>query len=215
MLTILFFVFTTIMKFEIENYPLYLLLGIILWNAFARGTSAGMSSILNRAGIIKNVYFPREVLPFSSTVTSFMMLGFEFIVFGFFVVVFGFMPATTIFLLIPIVALYFVLVLGVSFALSVLNVKFKDMHPIWTIILQAGFFLSPIIYKLEMLPENIQNILYFSPVVQILNMSYSVTLDGTLPAINDVAYTVFIIAAIFGVGYTIFRINRQAIMEMI
>ena len=213
MLTILFLVFTHIMKFEIENYPLYLLLGIILWNNFSRGTTMGMNSILNRGTILKNVYLPKEVLPISSIITSFIMLIFEFMIFGIFLIIFNFNPGLTSLYLIPICGLLLLLGLGISFPLSVLRVKFKDLEYIWTIIIHAGFFVSPIIYRLDMFPDDVQKILLINPVAQILNMSYLVTLERTIPKTADIMYTVLVILSIIGIGYLIFYHKQKNIVE--
>lgn len=214
-LSILFLVFTHIMKLQIENYPLHLLLGIILWNGFARGTNMGIACITNRTSIIKNIYFPREILPLSSTITSLLMFCFEFLIFVIFLAVFKFVPTLSILYLVPIVFLYFFLILGISFPLSVLSVKFKDMQYIWTIILQAGFFISPIIYQLDMFPNPIKQILLLSPVAQIINMSYDVTLLNSLPPLGDVVYTILISLAIFIIGYIIFIRLQKNIVEVI
>ena len=94
MLVILYVIFTHIFKSDIENYALYLLLGIIMWSFFSRSTTMGINSILNRAGIVKQVYFPREILPISSCITAFIMLGIEFGVFFAFVAAFQFVPSS-------------------------------------------------------------------------------------------------------------------------
>jgi lipopolysaccharide transport system permease protein len=215
MLTVLFLVFTHLMKFEIENYPLYLLLGIILWNNFSRGTTIGMNSILNRGSILKNVYLPKEVLPISSTLTSFLMLFFEFLIFGIFLIIFNFNPGFTGLYLIPVCGLLFLLGLGISFPLSVFRVRYKDLEYIWAIIIHAGFFVSPIIYRLDMFPEDVQRILLINPVAQILNMSYLLTLEKTIPNTVDILYTVIVILSILGIGYLIFNRKQKNIVELI
>jgi lipopolysaccharide transport system permease protein len=103
--------------------------------------------------------------------------------------------------------------MGVSLGLSVLNVKFKDVQFIWGIILHAGFFLTPIFYQFDFLPENIQNILQLSPMVQIVTMVHHVTLYGTLPSFNSVLYATASIFTILGIGYLIFRRYQAKIVE--
>ena len=125
----------------------------------------------------------------------------------------SYIPPLTIFLLIPIFLLAFVFILGVSLPLSVLNVKFKDVEFIWGIILQAGFFLTPIFYQFDMLPEFVRNILQFSPMVQIVTMAHHVTLYGTLPSLNSVLYAVGSISIITVIGYVIFRKMQLRIVE--
>jgi len=213
MLAVLFFVFSTMFKNEIEYFPIYLLSGLITYNFFKNGTTIALSSLSNRSSLITQIYFPRSIPAISSTFTASIMLIVELAVLACFMVYFQFTPSLTILYLIPIYMLAFVLVLGVSLGMSVLNVKFRDIEFIWGIILHAGFFLTPIFYRFDMLPEYVQNILQLSPVVQIVEMVHHVTLYGTLPTLNSVLYSVGSIFAILGIGYLIFRKYQARIVE--
>ena len=83
------------------------------------------------------------------------------------------------------------------------------------IILSAGFFLTPIFYQFDMLPEYMQNILQFSPMVQILTMAHHVVLYGMLPTVNSILYAVGSISVITIIGYLIFRkFQAQMVEEM-
>ena len=87
------------------------------------------------------------------------------------------------------------------------------MEFIWGVVLQAGFFLTPIFYRFDMLPDYVQSILQFSPMVQIVMMVQHVTLFGTLPSVNSVLYAVFSISVITLIGYMIFRKLQSRIVE--
>lgn len=213
LLGVLYFVFSTMFKFEIPNFPIYLLLGIICWNFFRNGTSIALNSLTNRSSLMTQIFFPRAIPGISAGITSAITLIFELIVLGVFMAVFQFMPTPTIILLIPILALELIFILGVALPLSVLNVKFKDTEFIWGVVISAGFFLTPIFYQFNMLPEYIQNILQFSPMVQIVTMSHHVVLYGTLPSLNSVLYAVFSISIICAIGYGIFRKYQTRIVE--
>ena len=213
MLAVLFFVFSTMFKNEIEYFPIYLLSGIITYNFFKNGTSIALKSLSDRSSLITQIYFPRSIPAISSSFTAAIMLIVELAVLGGFMVYFQFTPSLTILYLIPIYMLAFILVLGIALGLSVLNIKFRDIEFIWGIILHAGFFLTPIFYRFDMLPKEIQNILQLSPVVQIVEMVHHVTLYGTLPSLNSVLYSVGSIFAILGIGYLIFRKYQARIVE--
>jgi ABC-type polysaccharide/polyol phosphate export permease len=141
------------------------------------------------------------------------MLVFELMVLGIFMAVFQFTPTITILLLPLILGLQLLLVLGVALPLSVLNVKFKDTEFIWGVIVSAGFFLTPIFYQFDMLPQAIQDVLQFSPMVQVLTMAHHVVLYGTLPSVNTVLYSVGSILGITAIGYLIFRKYQARIAE--
>ncbi len=215
LLGVLFFVFSTMFKFEIENFPIYLLSGIVTWNFFKNGTSIALSSLTNRSSLITQIYFPRSIPALSAAVTAFIMLLTELVVLGIFMVVLGFIPPLTIIYLMPVFLLAFFLIVGISLPLSVLNVKYKDVEFIWGVIIQAGFFLTPIFYQFDMMPEPIQNILQFSPMVQIVTMVHHVVLYGTLPTINSILYAVTSTFIIVFFGYLVFRKLQARIVEEI
>jgi len=213
MLTVLYFVFTNILKSDIENYPLYLLLGLIIWYMFSRATTMGLSSLTDRAGIIQKIYLRREIIVISACLTAFIMMGFEFAAFVVFVIVFQFIPPTTIVLLPLILLDLFILSVGISLVLSVLNVYFRDIRFIWQVVIQAGFFLSPIFYKLDIFPENISAILSLSPMAHVLDIAHELVLYGNLPPLESVAYVISFTIAIFIVGYAVFRFKDRKLVE--
>lgn len=213
LLTVLYLVFTNLFKSQIEHFSLYILLGIILWNMFSRGTNIGLNGVLSRASILTQISLPLEIPAISSTITSFLMLCLELLVFGIFMAIFQFTPSYTIILLPFVLLLEFILVLGLSLPLSVLNVRYRDTQFIWTVIIQIGFFLTPIFYKLDILPEYAQKILYFSPMVQIVNFAHDVTLYNTIPSMESIQIAVITTLLTFGTSYAIFRKIRTRIME--
>jgi len=215
MLGILFLVFSTMFKFDIPNFPIYLLTGLIIWNFFKNGTTFALNSLKNRSTMITQIYFPRSIPALSSGVTSFIMLLLELVVLAIFMIFLGYVPPITIVLLPLVLILEFILIVGVALPLSVLNVKFKDIEFIWGVVLQAGFFLTPIFYQSDMLPEFVRNILQFSPMVQIVSITHNVVLYDTLPSFNQLAYTIVSIFIIVCIGYVIFRRYQARIVEEI
>ena len=212
-LLVLYIVFTNVFKSTIEHFPLYLLLGIIIWGMLVKGTQFGLNGIQSRSGVLSQIYIPVSFPGISASVTALIMFIFEMIVFGIFLVVFQFIPPYTILLFPLIILLQFVLVLGLSLPLSVLNVKIKDIQFIWGILLHAGFFLHPIFYKTEILPNELQAILQYSPMVHILNISRDLVIYGILPSTESIIFAVGMTFLIFAVGYGVFRKLSTRIME--
>lgn len=213
LLSVLYFVFTNVIKNDIENYPLYLLLSLILWYMFSRATTMGQSSLLDRSGIIQKIYFRREIFVISSCLTAFIMMIFEFFAFAIFAIALKFTPPITVLLLPLFLIDLLVLSIGMSLMLSVTSVYFRDVKFIWQILLQAGFFLSPIIYKLDMFPDNIQTILRFNPMVTILESTHNVVLYGILPDTTSIFYVFGTTLTILFIGYIIFRIKDKKLIE--
>ena len=213
LLTVLFVVFSTMFKFEIPNFPIYLLLGIVCYRFFQNGSTLALNSLTNRSTTVTQIYFPRSIPGLSAGITSAIMLVCELAVFGIFMASFQFIPPITILLLPLVLALELLLVFGIALPLSVLNVKFKDTEFLWGVVVSAGFFLTPIFYQFDMLPETIRNVLQFSPMVQIVTMAHHVVLYGALPSANTVLYAVGSISAITIIGYLIFRKYQARIAE--
>lgn len=213
MLVVLYAVFTNIFQSQIEQFPLYLLLGIIMWNMVVRGTTMSVSSIITRGGLLTQIFLPRSIFAISSTVTSTIMFGFELVAFFIFMAAFQFIPPITILMLPVILVMTCFLVLGLSLPLSVLNVYYRDVEFIWRIIVHAGFFVVPIFYTLNMLPENVKTIVLLNPMAQLMEMAHNVTLYGILPRYQDFLYTIGVISLIFFVGYIIFRKMEKRIVE--
>ncbi len=213
LLAVLYIVFTNIFETKIELFPLYLLLGLIMWNMVVRGTQIALDGTLVRGPILTQIHIPTEIPPISASITSLMMLVFEMIVFGIFLVAFQFIPPATIVILPLIFLLEIVLVIGLALPLSVLNIRFRDTRFIWGVILHAGFFLTPIFYKVEMLPEKIQPILSINPMVQILNIARDVTLYGVYPTTENVLIALGTVFLIFGIGFGIYRKLSDRIIE--
>lgn len=205
MLSVLFLVFSYLLRSDIENYPLFLLIGLITWNTFSRGTSMATNSILARSGIILSISFPKIIFPLSAVITSFLMMFFEMLVFIGFLIAFQFVPPITA-LILPLVFIpLFIVTLGIALPLSSLNVMYRDVTHIWNVIVQAGFFLTPIIYKISIFPQEIQNILMLSPMAHIVTWSHDLTLYGILPSVESLAYTIGLSIGIFLLGFIIFR----------
>ena len=213
LLAVLFVVFSTMFKFEIPNFPIYLLLGIVCYRFFQNGTTLALNSLTNRSATITQIYFPRSIPGLSAGITSAIMLIFELMVLGIFMAAFQFIPTITILLLPLVLMLELLLILGIALPLSVLNAKFKDTEFIWGVVLSAGFFLTPIFYQFDMLPEVVQNVLQFSPMVQIVTMAHHVVLYGMLPSVNTILYAVGSISVITAIGYLIFRKYQARIAE--
>ena len=204
-LLVLFVVFSTILKQDIPNYPIFLLLGIIQFRMFSRGTITGIESLLARTGVISSIKISKGIFPFSANLTSFYMMCLEFVILFIFMVVLGFVPPITIIFLPILLVILFSLSFGLSLPLSVLNVHYRDIRSIWTIVVQAAFFLTPIFYKLEFLPEQVQQVVQFSPLTQIVVMSHQVVLENQLPDPFWFSYLVFSVLAIFLVGLYIHK----------
>ncbi|HVQ45017.1 MAG TPA: ABC transporter permease [Candidatus Saccharimonadia bacterium] len=170
---ILLFVFGFILKItsNIEHYPVYLLLGIVLWSFFVEATNNGLQSIVGRGDLIRKINFPKYIIVISGTISALINLGISLVVVFIFILGSGveFRPIALLFPLI-IVELY-ALALALAFFLSALYVKYRDITYIWELGLQAAFYATPILYPMSLVIGKslfLSKVLMLNPMAQIV-----------------------------------------------
>jgi len=204
MLTVLYLVFSNLMRVQVEHYQLFLLLGIILWNFFSRSTGIGMFSIVGKPGMIKKIYFPRDIFVISSCITALLMSLFESVVFIVFMFIFRVPISSTIIYVPLILVLLFIFSLGVSMSLSALNVYFRDMRFIWDVFMQAAFFGTPILYTLDLFPENLRTIALLNPMARIIISARNTIIYSTPATTEDMIYIGASAIFFLVLGYAVF-----------
>ena len=190
MFAILYIIFEKVLKLGKEpNYGLSLLLGIVLWNFFAEGTSGALKSVVAKGSLIRKIDIPRYLIPTASIASAFINLILNLLV-VFVFIAFGTNTAESWKTLIVLPLLIVELVLftfAVGFFLSAVYVKLRDIDHIWEVVRQALFYSIPIIYPLSRVPsETIQQIILMNPLVQIVEDARSVTTYSGVVRIPDV-----------------------------
>jgi lipopolysaccharide transport system permease protein len=203
MLSILYVVFSNLMKVQVEYYQMFLLLGLIMWSFFSRSTSASLWSIVLRSNLVQKVYFPRDILVISSCITALLMSIFESVVFILFMFVFQ-IPLSVYIVFLPLIILiFFFLSFGVSLALAALTVFYLDIRYIWVLVLQVGFFITPIIYPITVFPPEYR-ILTYNPIAQIIYLARDVTIYSKAPNLTSLMYVSVVAIVALIIGYWIF-----------
>jgi ABC-2 type transport system permease protein len=149
---VLLFVFTKVLRIgseQVEHYPVFLLLGIVLFTFFQEATSTAVTSVVTQEGVVRKTQFPRLVIPLATVLTGAFNLALNLIVVFVFIFAFGVDPTWT-WLLFPVaVAVLAVLTAAISMALSVLYVRFRDVAIIWIVVGQVLFYGTPILYPVD------------------------------------------------------------------
>jgi ABC-2 type transport system permease protein len=185
---VLLVVFTRIFKFNVPNYPVLLLLNLVVFGLFQEGTGAGVGSVLAQEGIVRKTQFPRLVIPLSSVMVAFFTMALNLIAVFAFILIYGVDPKWTWLLLPLILLLVFVLTCAVSLLLSALNVRFRDVAVIWVVIAQVLFYATPIIYPFEFIePSFLRDVLIANPLTLIFEQARVWVIDPTAPSALDVA----------------------------
>ena len=170
---ILYIVFDKFLRLgrDIEHFPVYLLVGIVLWNFFTEATVQGLQSIVSRGDLIRKINFPKFIIVVSGTISAFINLIINTIVILVFCVINSVSISAETLLIIPLIAELYIFSLAVAFFLATLNVKYRDIGYLWEIFLQAAFYATPVIYPLQMVVKQMPwaaSWLMLNPVAQVV-----------------------------------------------
>lgn len=152
---------------DIPHFPVYLLLGIVLWNFFNEMTVQSLGSVVGRGDLIRKISIPRWIIVLSSSISSLINLGLNLVVVIVFMVVNKVdLLETSLWLPLILVEVY-IFALGLSLLLSAAFVKYRDIGYIWEVVLQAGFYLTPILYPLAKITNlSAQKFIMLNPMAQ-------------------------------------------------
>lgn len=187
MFAILYVVFGVFLKAKgkIPHYPDYLLLGILLWNYFTEVTSGAVTAIVGRGDILRKISFPRYVIILAVSFSAFINLLLNFFVFA------VIMAATNVgiswhaLIILPLIGELYVFAIAVAFFLSALYVKFRDVSYIWEVIMQAGFYITPILYPLSFVPAKYVKYMLLNPMAQIIQDARHVLVTPAAQNLSD------------------------------
>lgn len=171
--TILYIVFVNFLKVgsNIPHFAVYLLLGVVLWNYFVEVTSNGLSAVVSKGDLMRKLYFPRYVIVVAGSFSALINLAINLIVVLLFMALNHVQFSWSILLVIPLIIELFVFSLSIAFLLSALYVRFRDINYIWEVVLQAGFYATPVLYPLQLVIDKSHiaaKLMLMSPVAQII-----------------------------------------------
>ncbi|WP_338552555.1 ABC transporter permease [Paenibacillus sp. KS-LC4] len=181
---ILTIVFKELFKFSVENFAAYVISGQVLFTFFSESTSLAMSSIYSNGQILKKVYIPKYIFPLSKVLFSFvnMLFSFASILLVCFLTDVPLKPA----LFFSLLSTCYILIFSIGFGLilSSVVVVFRDLEHIYSVLLTAWMYLTPIIYPAEIIPEKYLFIVHSNPLYYFLNHFREGLLYGHIPSME-------------------------------
>jgi len=169
-----------------EHYTTFLIIGILPWNWFVTSISQGTYTVLGNAGIIKKVYFPREILPISAVVSGLVNFLITCIIMALFILCSGIGFTRYIAFLPLIILTEFLLILGITFITSSINIYVRDLEYIVNFILQLLFYGTPILYSMDLfVGSKIATIIELNPMTTIINSYRNILYWGAMPEIKS------------------------------
>jgi ABC-2 type transport system permease protein len=212
---VLLAVFTQVFRVgsQVPHYPVLLLFGIVMFGFFQEATFAAVTSVVGREGIVRKTQFPRLVIPLAVTLTSLFNLGLNLVVAFVFILAFGVSPTWTWLLFPVILVLLFIITTAVSMIVSSLYVRFRDVGIIWSVLVTALFYGTPVLYPIEIVPTTLRHAILLNPLTPLFMQARKWVIDPDAPGAAAYGYwrlavAMTIFAAICVTAVWVF--NREA-----
>jgi ABC-type polysaccharide/polyol phosphate export permease len=204
---ILSFVFSKILRVPSEDvpYPLFVFVGLVPWMFFSNGIGSATDSVTGAASLVTKVYFPREILPTAAVNTKLVDLAFGLIILAGMMVYYGYPPEATALWFPVIFVVQFTFTLGLSLPLAALNLYFHDVRFLVAQTLFLWYFLTPVLYPVDMIPQQYRWIFDINPMAIVIHAYRRVILHGDAPDIGRLAIGFAISLVIFLLGYYAFK----------
>ncbi|ARU03648.1 ABC transporter [Comamonas serinivorans] len=165
-------------------FSIYLCAGVTSWNLFADMLSRLNGVFIQHGNLIKKASFPRVCLPAIATLSALINFGIVLGLFLAFLALIGHWPGWPLLAVLPLLALQLLFTLGLGVFLGTLNVFFRDVGQLTTVALQFWFWLTPIVYTMQALPERVRSLLAFNPMQPLVSAYQQIFLDQSWPAVG-------------------------------
>ena len=202
MMSVMIAVFSNLFNTEVENYPVYVLTGMIVFGFFSESTNQALQSIIENAALIKKIYLPKYLFPMSRVLSSLVNFFFSFIAL-LIVMIITKAPFhwTLLYLPIPLVLLL-TFCLGMGLVLASVNVFFRDITHLYSgVLLTAMTYLTPIFYTESIVSENFLKFLKWNPMYHFVKMFRIIIIEGNIPelSLNLTCLLIGVMALLIGI----------------
>ena len=206
-------VFPFILKISEANYVVFLICGIIPWNFFTTVLTYGVTTIVGNGNILKKVYFPREILPISVVSSGLVNFLISCIIIFAFLIFYRIGFSVYILFLPLIIAIQYMLSLGLVFLISAIDVYIRDLEYIINVILMLLFYLTPVLYSSTNLPEHLRWVFKINPMAYIIESYKSVLYYKQLPDVWGLVIVAIISSLVLLIGYAVFKKLEKGFAE--
>jgi ABC-type polysaccharide/polyol phosphate export permease len=197
-------VFSQILGIRVEHYAVYLLSGLLLWNVYAQGTTAAMSGLVGNGQVLRKLYVPPSAFVVSAIGSALVNFLYALVPLALVAAANQIWPQVPWAMLLVPTLLVTMFSLGIGLMVSALYVFFRDTFEIYQVLLQAYYFLTPLMYKASQLPEPLRSAEQFNPMALYLDMFRNAMMSGTLPSVQELGWAVGMAVVVLVAGWTVF-----------
>lgn len=204
---IMAFVFSKILRFSDLGvpYPLFLYVGLLPWTLFSGSLSSATNSLVNNASLLSKVYFPREIFIISTTLAKIVDFFLASIVLVIFFIIYHQPLTISLLWFVPIFLIQQLFTFGLSLILSSINLFYRDIQYLLTLLLTIWMYLTPVIYPVELFPDRYRWIFQLNPMAVIVNAYRQVILGGGMPNLMSLSIALTVSLLITLAGYRLFK----------
>lgn len=198
-------VFSVIVRINIQPYPIFLLSGLVPWNAFAQSLTTATTSVTDNAGIVRKVYFPLEILPLSTVLATSVHLLISLGLLAILTIIFGVGLGITVLFLPLLIILQILFTVGVSWLLAAGQVYFRDVQYFLSVLITIWFFGTPVVYSLDLVPHRLRPLFEANPMTWLVSSYQDVWFHRRAPGTIHVVGFAIIALVVASLGLAAYR----------
>lgn len=213
MLLVYSLVFPYILRVNVEHYTIFMMVALVPWTFFTTAVQTGTGSVVANGNILKKVYFPREIIPISVVTSALINFLITCIIMVIFILVSGIGFSVHCLLFPVIVLLQYIITLAITFVLSAITVYIRDVDHFVSIIIMLAFYVTPIVYKSDMLPKKFEWAMKINPMAQIIEAYRAILYNHTMPDMSMLLIWGVIGILMLIIGYLVFKKLEKRFVE--
>lgn len=200
-----YMIFSTLFRFDLPHYQVYLLSGIVMFNFLSEATNQALVSITGNAGLITKVYMPKYVFPITKVLSACINLGFSLIALYLLILLSG-LKITWIHVFIPFALLNMIIfTIGFSLILASLMVFFRDMQFLYGVFILLWNYMTPIFYPESIIGDKFKWVLQFNPMYHFIRYVRNIVLDNSMPTLRAHLFCLIFSIGTLIIGTIIFK----------
>mgnify|MGYP006065207915 FL=1 len=212
-MVVLSFIFTKMFSRSIENYPLYLLTGQMIWQLFTGATSSAMTAVVDNRVMLTRVKFPMAIFPVARVYTALVNYLYTFVAYAVMLLAFGIRPEPTMVIAPLILLCVTAFSLGMGYLLSAAYVFFADIKYLYSVLLSLWMYCSAIFYPVEQLPDAIGRIIEANPAYNYIACMRNAMIYAVWPSGAQWARMLLWAAGMYALGSLVFKSCQNRIMQ--
>lgn len=205
-IVVYYFFFSMVLRSGIEKFHLYLIVSMFPWNFFTGGVLQGLMSVRTQGDLVKKTFFPRQILPIVSVIVNFINMLISFIIIYSVLLMSGWgIDMSLQAWLVPVMLAEFMFTLGLALLFAGVEVYFRDIEHIISVIMMIWMYVTPMFYSLDIVPEELQKFFLFNPMLYIISMYQRILYYKVAPGTDYMVRAVIISLCTFVIGWIVFH----------